>query len=1767
MQKYKLIILSFCYFLLTFCFFPSVFGQITIEPIVNPLQIIPMQNTEFSVTVTNNSVSGYNNLTLEAVGSSGFTVTPVTTNAIPALSANSSVTIKFNVFPTCSAPQSGGILTFTLKNSGGTTLQQLSTNKINLEIPHFLFSPPANAEVSWVSGTQEYTRVWSISNTTPVPVNFLRVVNTCNKTKFVITKIELLGNAGGSTILDATGILDVAQTNTYIYNFDLGVFSQIGNNNNTLDENEVIYIRETYKVIGCGDVSTTYTWGYGNSTTVCFSNSNAASFVSVKAPSYGPDIYSIERLYPTSSTNTGKLRIGIANTVGTPQDALHDVLVRIWWADLLRFTVKSVYFSTGASNGAPHPTAPPVQWTNNTAISPIAYSMTGNINLANLMAWVVNFDNLNNPANKTLYESLGLCDANGDGVWNDIAPGKTVYLTIEYDFDPWKYQECEANGFFCSNGYGFATLFYKNNCGNYESFSQPNNNSTTTTHYQYGVLRFEEPQPSTITPINLKPGDEVSFKVPETMNNIGNAGYMSNLPGIDHYISITLPDGFEYDTSKEGVIITSGAAEFSCNTAHVTKKVVAGRDVITILNKYTNCNTTNKSYIITMKAKSGITAAAAKDYSIEHGWAFQGETTKIFRYGCYSNLPVNYKLIVPFQNMALEEFDVKRMTFGWNKYTEPRTKITLTNIHLFPKVDRTVAGPYDDVDISGTVYIATGFTVNATDKWYVDMGYDGLANPYFVFPTPQNAVEVQLNGTVVKNIPESAVIVKNDPVSGGKKYTLRVDLTPYTISGQPLANLKNGDLVTVTYKMRTENNLGRPLKAVPNFFLQTYLDINSAGAPQGKNILANSFRIVDYKPGEMIGRSFLFNENNNPANSFYALRMSTQYANMIASEHVFVNEYRPNLLLNKSVITIDNEVNISKVEGYRIVIGESVPMVVQLNNPTDYQVTHSGGKTIIEITKLFECETVNSLYSVRYTVWTEDVCPNNNSFVTTLHITHYPTSEEPKEEIFNTVKTTGYSVLNRYELGLTSPVPVNFPETEHAAWNITLQNKSIWRNTDPVLPNCWIALEFPVSAVSSENLTVKSGDGMTTYDILPYAAGKVWVKLGDVSVLHTKDFQILCDGFTSCTPFQIKTTFGVCKFGYPNHPDDNSFKGCPVKVTQTLEARPVSHRLYGELIDPVSDYEITPGRYTFCNPHKFTAIFSNVDVSNLYNPVFQIYLNKGFELIESSIKASINTATPTVVSVVEIDCIDEDNGTPVALSNTDVKRLVTIKFAPGTLLTKLGDPGSQMTITFDLKPVCGFTSGSQLYVSFLSDDGCSGLSGETKNGAPFYIDGEPVTSNFSISDFEYSGTLDLSSATSIAASSVNVTATITVTAPQGGFDNRIALSVPPNMTLVNNPGSEVFSLPVGETNLYYAKIPAGLGISQTCRVDVTLKPINPGNWNCGNATLTIYTFAMLQITCVAENKTCDLPEKHENDRDFSIPVTKNDISFISAKAEGSYSSATTESVVFTGSLAVQENSNLGNITVEVYSGETALGISFVINNVVTEAGQNEFPFVSIPLNIPAAEMCKLQLKILRDAHPYLCKDASAIISQPYYRFINQGPFNICVNDELSVGDIDPITGYSYTWNPATYIQGAPNLSQATVKFPAPVKGYDLVCKIERLGCMTETTVRINATQVASQYHLMLNDTTVCEGDKAKLRPEAFGIEHPVFYWYDSQTEETPFHTGDEYETTGITVPVTLFVSVKGDNHCENKPGNRLQVIITSEECCEKPELTPIDKCE
>ncbi|MDR1357286.1 MAG: hypothetical protein LBJ58_06425 [Tannerellaceae bacterium] len=112
--------------------------------------------------------------------------------------------------------------------------------------------------------------------------------------------------------------------------------------------------------------------------------------------------------------------------------------------------------------------------------------------------------------------------------------------------------------------------------------------------------------------------------------------------------------------------------------------------------------------------------------------------------------------------------------------------------------------------------------------------------------------------------------------------------------------------------------------------------------------------------------------------------------------------------------------------------------------------------------------------------------------------------------------------------------------------------------------------------------------------------------------------------------------------------------------------------------------------------------------------------------------------------------------------------------------------------------------------------------------------------------------------------------------------------------------------------------------------------------------------------------------------------------------------------------------------------------------------------------------------------------------------------------------------------------------------------YTIEMRVIAAGNQTQTiSTNISVNPQATAANVTTADAVACLNATATLVGSSTGVTGVAIYrWYASQAAVTPLHTGATYTTPALTATTTYYVSVEGNNFCENASGNRKAVMVT-----------------
>ncbi|RZK15631.1 MAG: hypothetical protein EOO86_16285, partial [Pedobacter sp.] len=87
-------------------------------------------------------------------------------------------------------------------------------------------------------------------------------------------------------------------------------------------------------------------------------------------------------------------------------------------------------------------------------------------------------------------------------------------------------------------------------------------------------------------------------------------------------------------------------------------------------------------------------------------------------------------------------------------------------------------------------------------------------------------------------------------------------------------------------------------------------------------------------------------------------------------------------------------------------------------------------------------------------------------------------------------------------------------------------------------------------------------------------------------------------------------------------------------------------------------------------------------------------------------------------------------------------------------------------------------------------------------------------------------------------------------------------------------------------------------------------------------------------------------------------------------------------------------------------------------------------------------------------------------------------------------------------------------------------------------------------------------TSICKGANTVLSASSTTVTNPVFKWYtDASLATTPIYTGTSFNTGALSASTTYYVTVSGDNKCENLPNTAKAITVTVNEFATSADIT------
>jgi hypothetical protein len=1720
----------------------------TITPGENPSEVVPMGDSlAFSVTIY--SATAISNAQLEIVVPAGFELLPTTPGFIAGslspdkltgrimvnLIAGTVPNIKIYVKPLCDAatatPLANRKISYQLYQPGGTTpigSPKLIDNPIqNFYNPILLVNYPAAQEVS--TG-QVYTRTFTLVQTLDHShIRNIKASLVADTSGFYITQIRVRRNASKSWI--NIPLVSKATGYEYVIPHDLIFTPANGYPNGHLHYQDSLIVEETVTLKKCGAGTVNYEWFLGDGTTFCTPALTDGSVTWQETQvAYTPDITTAARLVPNGPTQNGFLTFEIRNN-GTISDlVLYDMYVNV----VTGYKYLKAYFSTNTGAVIVGPGG---------ATDTVFLQLNG----AGTNNTSVRFESCNNPALAAYYTARNLSNKDGDGVYNDLEIGKSVFITVQLQYDLTN-TNCSAQ--LNAGGTRRADLYYRTFCKqSWIGFTRPYGNDNLTTNCWNGHFFYQPLENPIVTPnVNLFAGDQTTIKIaPVAAGNCSNQMICAGWGSLDGnakladlacaqveaeaWTVITLPPGLSF--------VPQGSLNPGINSLRVNTSVVppaditvipgagGGGDVIRIKwSAAIRAGLTNGYWYVPVANTGPIDNTKLVEIYFEYDY---GKTGVVKKWGCQTKA-VPYNQMLPCSNLEMRKFDANRVSLGWKSaaaYQTPSGRADLAyaqanNYNLKFHWQR------DNIDLEGKILSNSALSLNNREIW-VEVEYNATVEYYQKIPATElpNTIEVFYNNLAAPiTIPFASVTMANTGTGTSAKRFIRANIAPFIMSQFPAlgtSGLQANDSLRIVIHTRLYNAPAK--ETTVGIQMKVYDRLTAA-----PNTVTECSPLMDQATIWNSQRSNLTTASggvNNTPICAWEFR-STQYMGIMTkgvpwsqgatATLLTGGEYRPNDdNFSKVVIEFPMLLKVNSINrAHSGFIAGSWTNKNPIDTITDFTVTYSDGKTFITLENPpADLMTMASSSGFGYNMNASLI---NGNFRNTgaavswpYQISYardeYPTSGLPSRDTLNRLTASdacnGGTFVYPWAYAL-SVMPSNAtPLSSRVEWTLRITNQSRWAGTSGTSPYSWVALEVPKGVVPIEirdavtNLPIPGATWEQYYS--DATKDYYWVKLGTITTstsTYYKDYIIDCS-YTVCTGKpSITAKFGNSQVDYPQDPR-NGYAQAPYNSPGYL---------YGGSTASNATNGIPQTSMTFTPPV--------IDFAAYLEHIPNITGGKNAFCDTMTFIGSFTNGLSTYINDLELK-MPMPSGfqfygsyvPQVKFGNGAWTNAQSASMSAGSLVIQLDNSKELLSygaannadkawVRFKLRMVCGVDNGIQPEAEFIGHSGCGASKSKIQvTAAPIRIGGLTPPPVYDITNLLLTQTPFTGGAGGDGTMILSGLYTLT---EMPSDSVKAIIDLPANLLLDSTMMPSIQFHQQGRR--LTASLPAIANIGDTYPFKIKLRPTNPQNWSMDSVFIYIRLGKVNLLTC--DGITCPILEFSDRYDSVTVSMQKIEVCFNdSIRAVGSYNDNNTERVVVDGWLVNSGNLDAGRLTMEwcYFDGVDYVPVNDVISTLtVYNVLQEDSVAFHIYANIRYTEnICDMWLLLRKNytlngaLNPYLADDCLIKIPVPRYE-ISEVVDPVCqMTGATTIGE-QPIKDYKYTWHPNTYLTIS---NRARVDF-----GYDwegnpyygdtdttliYLVDIQRPnGCISTDTVFVPLKPLP--YVSQPKDTVLCDGESFRV---------------------------------------------------------------------------------
>ena len=644
-------------------------------------------------------------------------------------------------------------------------------------------------------------------------------------------------------------------------------------------------------------------------------------------------------------------------------------------------------------------------------------------------------------------------------------------------------------------------------------------------------------------------------------------------------------------------------------------------------------------------------------------------------------------------------------------------------------------------------------------------------------------------------------------------------------------------------------------------------------------------------------------------------------------------------------------------------------------------------------------------------------------------------------------------------LFLQSVLPSIFALDSTTSWDISISNTS---NVSDAL-NTW--LSGPVIS----GVTITKVVDLDNNAVIP-PTGSIY-QVGTVSAGDMRHFRVTAS-FISCGPDSVIIHSGWnCSAGYPT--SLGTYPCTAKKMTLTLT--PLTPAFLVNSTGP-------SGSIQLCDTAEFTAEGINVQLGTAYNVILKATLPAGATLIAGSSQFSYPVSNPAI-SISDPTLI---SGNEWKWDITTIDTTISANGLKGILDTIL----NSFRLTFKYITDCSFISGSSV---------------------AFVLTGNAACGYATAPDISLSPSLNIIGATEPYATDIILSTTYVspcagnssirvVVHNQGptafGTTDSIVVQLPLGVPFIAGSFTGIYNAPVNGTPRQYTlngityliwKLPVGTLAGDSCIFSFEYIG-DPPALGCGIILFEAKTYSISTITCIATGNNCTT-QIITGDTLLPVFTYKAYLSLSNGTATsvpdppGGETVTISYDITNTGQAILTDADSIVQFYFDANGdGIYSIGDIFIAEDTLLIPKDSTMRFTS-KFNAPGGQACSIIIIIDPDVNSCVCDFSQLLVPSSLHSLSNDSA--ICSGEAITLSSL-PVTGYSYSWTPATGLSD-PNIANTvltTSNLTSVPVSTTYILTTNRIGCSSADTVVITVNPLPTGS--IIGTTDVCQNAAAPI---------------------------------------------------------------------------------